>query len=225
MEGSALNAATGTGNIPCPSSSNKKSKRVSDNVSAYTVQCAKCSKWRFIPTKEKYEEIREKIAELPFLCETAREWRPDITCEEETDLVRDGSWNWAIDKPCIPQPPPGWQRILRIRARGGTKFADLYYDAPSGKRLRSMQEVQSYMHEHSEPGVTLSQFSFQIPEPLEENYVRKRRTSSATLNDMSGAVVPVAATPISWIPPDQSRDFHFGGEQNFTSDAEAPAES
>lgn len=35
----------------------------------------------------------------------------------------------------------------------------------------------------------------------------------------------VAATPISWIPPDQSRDFHFGGEQNFTSNAEAPAES
>lgn len=53
-----------------------------------------------------------------------------------------------------------------------------------------MFSISSYMHEHSEPGVTLSQFSFQIPEPLEENYVRKRRTSSATLNDMSGAVVP-----------------------------------
>ncbi|KAL2536340.1 Methyl-CpG-binding domain-containing protein 2 [Forsythia ovata] len=146
---------------------------VSDSVRAYTIQCANCSKWRFIPTKQKYEQIRETIAELPFHCETAREWRPEITCDDEPDLVKDGSWRWAIDKPCIPQPPRGWQRILRIRAEGGSKFADVYvcnsfkitfkalsngnailtllsgvifldryYDAPSGKRLRSMSEIQ-----------------------------------------------------------------------------------
>ncbi|KAL2502515.1 Methyl-CpG-binding domain-containing protein 2 [Forsythia ovata] len=225
MEGSTSNAATGKELVPCPLSSNKTSKRVGDSVAAYTVQCGKCSKWRFIPTKEKYEEIREMIAQQPFLCETAREWQPDITCDDEPDLVRDGSWRWAIDKPSIPQPPPGWQRILRIRAEGGTKFADVYYVAPSGKRSRSMVEVQSYLYEHPELGVTSSQFSFQTPSPLEEDYVRKRRAGSATLHDMSDTVMPVAASPISWIAPDQGRDLHFGGEGNSTSDAEPPAES
>ena len=30
------------------------------SVGAFTVQCANCFKWRLIPTKEKYEEIREE---------------------------------------------------------------------------------------------------------------------------------------------------------------------
>ncbi|KAL2541652.1 Methyl-CpG-binding domain-containing protein 2 [Abeliophyllum distichum] len=219
------NAANGTEVVPCPSSSKKTSKRVWDSIAAYTVQCAICSKWRFIPSKEKYEEIRERITEEPFFCDTAREWRPEITCDDEPDLVKDGSWRWAIDKPSIPQPPPGWQRILRIRAEGGTKFADVYYVAPSGKRLRSMVEVESYLSEHLEyPGVTAPQFSFQIPAPLEENYVRKRHARSTTSHKMSGNVMPVAVNPISLIAPDQSRDSHFGGERNSTSDADTPAE-
>ncbi|KAL2511287.1 Methyl-CpG-binding domain-containing protein 2 [Abeliophyllum distichum] len=209
-------------------SSQKTSKMVSDSVRAYTVQCANCLKWRFIPTKQKYEQIREQIAELPFLCETAREWRPEIKCDDESDLMKDGSWRWAIDKPCIPQPPLGWQRILRIRAEGGTKFADVYYVAPSGKRLRSMSNVQSFLDEHPEyPGVTVSQFSFQTPAPMEENYVRKRRAISTASHEISGSPMPVAAIPISWIAPDQMRDLHVGEEGNSTSavEAEAPAES
>ncbi|KAL2481192.1 Methyl-CpG-binding domain-containing protein 2 [Abeliophyllum distichum] len=238
MERSTSNAATGTKFVPCPSSSNKTSKRVGDSIAAYTVQCGKCSKWRFIPTKEKYEEIREMIAQQPFLCETAREWRPDITCDDEQDLVRDGSWRWAIDKPSIPQPPPGWQWILRIRAEGGTKFADVYLlrctigqtitingGSPEVSSLDSHQQPFSYRYEHPELGVNLSQFSFQTPAPLEEDYVRKRRAGSATLHDVSDTLMPdiviridwnsfrlVAASPISWIAPDQSRDLHFGGE-------------
>ncbi|XP_059637209.1 uncharacterized protein LOC132279298 [Cornus florida] len=54
-----------------------------------------------------------------------------------------------------------------------------YYVAPSGKRLRSMVEIQRHLLEHPEymaKGVTMSQFSFQIPRPLQENYVRKRPT-------------------------------------------------
>ncbi|KAL2558091.1 Methyl-CpG-binding domain-containing protein 2 [Forsythia ovata] len=201
------NAANGTEVVPCPSSSKKTSKRVWDSIAAYTVQCAICSKWRFIPSKEKYEEIRERIAEEPFFCDTAREWRPEITCDDEPDLVKDGSWRWAIDKPSIPQPPPGWQRILRIRAEGGTKFADVY------------------LSEHLEyPSVTAPQFSFQIPAPLEENYVRKRHARSTTSHKMSGTVMPGAVNPISWIAPNQNRDSHFGGERNSTSDAETPTE-
>ncbi|KAL2480166.1 Methyl-CpG-binding domain-containing protein 2 [Abeliophyllum distichum] len=227
MKRSLSNVATGTEFVPRPTSSQKASKRVSDSITVFTVQCTNCLKWRFIPTKEKYEQIRETIVEQPFLCETAREWRPEITCDVEPDLAKDdGSWRWAIDKPSIPQPPPGWQRILRIRAEGGTKFADVYYVAPSGKWLRSMKEVERYLNEHPEClGVASSQFSFQSPAPLEENYVRKRPVRSTASHDTGDAVMPVAAIPISWIAPDQIGDMHFGGEGDSPSDAEASAQS
>ncbi|CAI9779922.1 unnamed protein product [Fraxinus pennsylvanica] len=221
MEGKPNRSNAAIGNKT--SFSKKTSKRVWDSIAAYTVQCERCSKWRFIPTKEKYEEIRERLAEQPFLCESAREWCPDLSCDDEPDIVRDGSWRWAIDKPNIPQSPPGWQRILRIRAKGGTKFADVYYVTPSSKRLRSMTEVQSYLIEHPEPGLTASQFSFQIPSPLEENYVRKRHARAITLHDMSDTMMPV--NPTSWVVPDQSRDLHLGGVGNCTSFVEAPAQS
>ncbi|KAI8573694.1 hypothetical protein RHMOL_Rhmol01G0297100 [Rhododendron molle] len=87
------------------------------SMGALTVQCANCFKWRLVPTKEKYEEIREHISEEPFSCETA--------------LYR-------------------------------------YYIAPSGKRLRSMVEIQRYLLQHPEymeAGVTMSQFSYQTPKP------------------------------------------------------------
>ncbi|KAI3472347.1 hypothetical protein Pfo_031060 [Paulownia fortunei] len=168
-------------------------KRVWESVKFYAVRCAKCSKWRLIPTKEKYEEIRERIGEQLFLCETACEWRPDISCEDEADVKQDGSLLWAMDRPRIPQTPPGWQRILRIRAEGGTKFADVYYVAPSNKRLCSMVELSSayyfrYIDEHPkhlQEGVSISQFSFQPPVPLDEKYIAKHRARSTT-HDMSG---------------------------------------
>ncbi|KAK6944669.1 Zinc finger, CW-type [Dillenia turbinata] len=100
--------------------------KVLPSIGAFTVQCASCFKWRLIPTKEKYEEIREHILEQPFVCEAAREWRPETSCEDPADILQDGSRVWAIDKPNIAQPPPGWERLLRIRAEGSTKFADVY---------------------------------------------------------------------------------------------------
>ncbi|KAK1275671.1 Methyl-CpG-binding domain-containing protein 2 [Acorus gramineus] len=172
--------------------------RVLPSVGAFTVQCAACLKWRLIPTKEKYEEIRHNILQAPFFCETAREWRPDISCEEPTDISQDGSRIWAIDKPNISQPPPGWERLLRIRGEGSTRFADVYYVAPTGKRLRSMVEIEKFLTEHPEyiaAGVSLSQFSFQIPRPLQENYVRKR-TPGPRPPTYDGTV-----NPIAWVPP------------------------
>ncbi|KAL2460642.1 Uncharacterized protein Adt_44062 [Abeliophyllum distichum] len=88
-----------------------------------------------------------------------------------------------------------------------------YYDAPSpsDKRLRSMSKIQSFLNEHPEyAGVTVSQFSFQTPAPMEENYVRKRRASSAASHEMSGTLMP-----------DHLEDLHFGEGQNFVSDVEA----
>ncbi|KAH7572500.1 hypothetical protein ACOSP7_015673 [Xanthoceras sorbifolium] len=181
--------------------------RVLPSVGAFTVQCANCFKWRLIPTKEKYEEIREHILENPFICENAREWRPDISCDDPADISQDGSRLWAIDKPNIAQPPPGWQRLLRIRGEGSTKFADVYYVAPSGKRLRSMVEIQKYLTEHPEytrDGVTMSQFSFQIPKPLQENYVRKRPARLTASHDNDKPLEPGQVYPLAWAGPDNS---------------------
>ncbi|XP_027358889.1 methyl-CpG-binding domain-containing protein 2-like isoform X2 [Abrus precatorius] len=164
--------------------------RVLPSVGAFTVQCASCFKWRLIPTKEKYEEIREHILQHPFVCQKAREWRPDVSCDDPEDISQDGSRIWAIDKPSIAQPPPGWQRLLRIRGEGSTKFADVYYVAPSGKRLRSMVEIQK--------------FSFQIPRPLQENYVRKRPARLTSPYEVSGPVEPEQVSPLAWAGPEES---------------------
>lgn len=190
------------------------SNRALPSVGAFTVQCASCFKWRLIPTKEKYEQIRESILQVPFVCERAREWRPDISCDDPPDILQDGSRLWAIDKPNIAQPPPGWDRQLRIRGEGGTRFADVYYVTPSGKKLRSMVEIQRYLEEHSEyaeRGVNVSQFSFQIPKPLQENYVKKRNARLLNSSDgsglgLSGLPEPVEAFPLSWAAPPTDQD-------------------
>lgn len=188
-------------------------QKVLPSVGTFTVQCAECYKWRLIPSKEKYEEIREKILEKPFSCEVAKEWRPEICCDEPADLEQDESRLWAIDKPNIAQAPPGWERELRIRGEGSSKFADVYYIAPSGKRLRSMVEVQKYLLDHPEfirQGVTLSQFSFQTPKPLQENYVRKRTARETNLGT-SRPFEPREANPLSWAPPDDSTALQLAG--------------
>ncbi|KAL3625203.1 methyl-CpG-binding domain-containing protein [Castilleja foliolosa] len=199
--------------------SNQTSPSVLSSVGAFTVQCANCFKWRLIPTKEKYEVIREHIIEQPFVCEMGREWRPNITCEDPPDMTQDGSRLWAIDKPNIAQPPPGWERLLRIRCEGSSKFADVYYVAPSGKRLRSMVEVQRYLNEHPEyveGGVSLSRFSFQTPRPLRENYVRKRPAQAAFSNDAGdngtpASILPPEVQPIAWESPDSDAELQLSG--------------
>ncbi|KAK4414900.1 Methyl-CpG-binding domain-containing protein 2 [Sesamum alatum] len=204
--------------------------RVLPSIGAFTVQCANCFKWRLIPTKEKYEEIREHIMEQPFSCETVREWRPDVSCDDPPDITQDGSRLWAIDKPSIAQPPPGWQRLLRIRGEGSTKFADVYYVAPTGKRLRSMVEIQKYINEHPEyieQGVSLSQFSFQIPRPLQENYVRKRPARVTPPNDaddlgMHRYLPPSEVNPIAWASPDVDTELQLSGPGLSTDCSEGP---
>ncbi|WOK96347.1 methyl-CpG-binding domain-containing protein 2-like [Canna indica] len=193
----------------------KLPRRVSPSIGAFTVQCATCFKWRLIPTKEKYEEIRENILQEPFVCERAREWRPDILCEDPEDISPDGSRVWAIDKPNIAQPPPGWERLVRIRGEGSTKFADVYYATPSGKKLRSMVEIERYLFEHpeySQQGVNISQFSFQIPRPLQENYVRKctvQRSVSSCHNE--SLPLPLQEVkPLSWGAPPSQKDLQIG---------------
>ncbi|KAJ1260735.1 hypothetical protein BS78_10G255300 [Paspalum vaginatum] len=162
-----------------PRQSSKKPRHgygtVLPSIGAYTVQCAHCFKWRIVPTKEKYEELRQSIREELFVCVRAREWDRELSCDELEDMSQDGSRVWAIDRPSIAQPPSGWDREVRIRG-ASSKFADVYYTSPSGKRLRSMVEIKRYLDEnpnYTREGVSLSQFSFATPKPLQEDHIPK----------------------------------------------------
>uniref|UniRef100_A0A0A9DN22 MBD domain-containing protein n=1 Tax=Arundo donax TaxID=35708 RepID=A0A0A9DN22_ARUDO len=181
---------------------------ISPSIGAFTVQCAKCFKWRLIPTKEKYEQIREHIIQEPFVCKRAREWRPDVTCDHPEDISQDGSRLWAIDKPNIAQPPPGWERQIRIRGEGGTKFADVYYTSPTGRKLRSLVEIDRYLQENPKyvaQGITLAQFSFQIPRPLRQDYIKKKAKlispSDEASTITSKSIQPEEVSPLSWAVP------------------------
>ena len=109
-----------------PAKPSKPQKRaLGKQIGAFAAQCAKCQKWRLISTKEKYGEIREQALEDPFVCEKAREWKPDVTCDDPSDVSQDSGKLWAIDKPNIPRAPQGWERLIKIRGEGSTKFADV----------------------------------------------------------------------------------------------------
>ncbi|MCO5586659.1 hypothetical protein L7F22_040601 [Adiantum nelumboides] len=98
---------------------------ISPTVGAYTAQCAKCMKWRFIPTKAHFEAIRRSIIERPFFCSSATPWSPHASCNDPFEISPDMHELWAFDKPGIPLPPNGWERLLVIRPAGSVKFADM----------------------------------------------------------------------------------------------------
>ncbi|OEL30115.1 Methyl-CpG-binding domain-containing protein 2 [Dichanthelium oligosanthes] len=214
-----------------PLKPSKTPKRASvKKIGAFAAQCAKCQKWRLISTKEKYEEIRERIREDPFVCEKAREWKPDVTCNDPSDVSQDGSKLWAIDKPDIVQAPQGWERLIKIRGEGSTKFADVYYRSPTGIQLRSTNEVEKYLAEHPEyiaQGVELSHFSFKSPAPLQKDYVRKRTQTSQSVVTHTGSsklLQREEAQPISWAaPPENNKQLViYNEDQHEVVQSESP---
>lgn len=84
-------------------SSQASTQAPAKNIKTFVVQCSRCKKWRLVPTKTKYEAIRENILDEPFLCEKAREWESDMACNDPSDFSQqDDTKVWAIDKPNIP---------------------------------------------------------------------------------------------------------------------------
>eukprot|EP00250_Pteridium_aquilinum_P006671 c16539_g1_i1 orf=436-1158(+) len=168
---------------PC----NDSATRILPTIKAFSAQCSACLKWRLIPTKELYEEIRQTVTEKPFFCSRASSWRPQASCNDPSDMSQDASLLWAIDKPDIPLAPEGWERLLCFRGEGSGKFADVYYRSPTGTRLRSMRDVERFLAEHPEyinAGVNKSQFSFVKPKPLHP--IKKR--SLETPREMRGCI-------------------------------------
>ncbi|KAL5229429.1 hypothetical protein ABZP36_028205 [Zizania latifolia] len=174
----------------------------------FVVQCWNCTKLRITPTQEKYEEIRERITEEPFVCEQACEWKPNVTCDDPTDISQDDIW--ALDKHGIAQPPPDWKRLIKIRNEGTTRFADVYYISPNGLKFRSRVQVEQYLSEnpvYAQQGVDISRFSFAIPAPVQQDYIIRHRPRSSPRegeNRLQPEVLPLAwAAPPIGVPYDE----------------------
>ncbi|KAF8652029.1 hypothetical protein HU200_062971 [Digitaria exilis] len=107
-------------------SSKASTQAPTKNIKTFIVQCSKCKKWRLSSTKYKYKENREKILDDPFSCDKGQEWKPDVTCVDPKDFTQeDDTVLWAIDKPNIPRPHSGWERLFTIRSVGNTYFIDV----------------------------------------------------------------------------------------------------
>lgn len=99
----------------------------SNSPGALVMECARCFKWRYIPTNEKYEEIREHILERPFFCETTREWHSNKKCDDPYDVTEEKiGLKWAFGAPNIPQTPLGWEHRIIFKTKRDTRIADVY---------------------------------------------------------------------------------------------------
>ncbi|GJP44528.1 hypothetical protein CLOM_g3916 [Closterium sp. NIES-68] len=180
-----------------PDSNNKRAtaatppdsnKRATATLVAFAVQCALCYKWRKAPTLDEYESIRARVSIEPFTCAQAQRWKPACSCADDPDLVQDGTYMWALDRPDIPQPPPGWRRRIVVRGGSSAKFSDVYYHSPCGKSLRSVNDVERFLAEHPKyrmQGITSRQFSFSSPRPAPQagpakSYMQKRPHADAS---------------------------------------------
>ena len=133
------------------------------SIGAYAVQCEACLKWRLIDTEEEYEEIRSRFIEEPFFCSK----KVDVSCEDPTDIEYDDTRTWAADKPNIPKTPKGFQRELLLR-KDYSKM-DAYYTTPSGKKMRALTDVATYLR--SDPDckdLSLSEFNFAVPKIMRD---------------------------------------------------------
>ncbi|XP_031279974.1 methyl-CpG-binding domain-containing protein 4-like [Pistacia vera] len=142
------------------------------SIDTYAAQCEKCLKWRVIDMAEEYEEIRSKITEKPFVCEQ----RPGVSCKDPADIEYDDTRVWVIDRPGLPKTPEGFQRSLLLR-RDFSKM-DAHYVTPTGKKLRTRNEVASFLEANPEySDVPLSEFTFTVPKIMDdtipEDVVRK----------------------------------------------------
>uniref|UniRef100_A0A0E0L2D9 MBD domain-containing protein n=1 Tax=Oryza punctata TaxID=4537 RepID=A0A0E0L2D9_ORYPU len=135
-----------------------------DSIGMYAVQCCECHKWRKVPTKDEFETIRENFIEEPWHCSK----RPDCSCEDAADIEYDSSRIWVLDKPNIPKPPAGTERLVIMR--GDLSKMDTYYVMPNGKRVRCTAEVDKFLEANPQykDRFSVESFSFTTPKIVEE---------------------------------------------------------
>ncbi|KFK35479.1 hypothetical protein AALP_AA5G289600 [Arabis alpina] len=132
-------------------------------IDTYAAQCEACHKWRVIDNQEEYEDIRSKMLEDPFKCEK----KQGLSCEVAADIDYDSTRTWVIDKPGVPKTPTGFKRSLVLR-KDYSKM-DTYYITPTGKKLRSRNEIASFVEANPEfKNAPLGDFNFTVPKVMED---------------------------------------------------------
>ncbi|EEE63680.1 hypothetical protein OsJ_18498 [Oryza sativa Japonica Group] len=149
---------------PSAPSTQRKRGSSTDSIGMYAVQCCECHKWRKVPTKDEFETIRENFTEEPWHCSR----RPDCSCEDPADIEYDSSRIWVLDKPNIPKPPAGTERLVIMR--GDLSKMDTYYVMPNGKRVRCTAEVDKFLEANPQykDRFSVESFSFTTPKIVEE---------------------------------------------------------
>lgn len=116
-----------------------------------------------INTQEEFEELRQNITEEPFYCNR----KSNLSCDDPADIEYDATRTWVIDKPNLRKSPQGFKRSLVLR-KDYSKL-DSYYITSSGKKLRTRNEVSSYLKEHPEiKGLSASDFDFGCPKIMQD---------------------------------------------------------
>ncbi|KAI4329742.1 hypothetical protein MLD38_028090 [Melastoma candidum] len=158
------------------SSSAKKLGTSGGSIDIYAVQCEKCFKWRVIDSQEEYEDIRSKFKDKPYTCSR----KPGKSCSDPADIEYDATRTWVIDKPNIPKTPEGFKRNLVLR-KDFSKL-DAYYVAPTGKKMRTLNEVSAFLDANPQyKGMTVADFSFHCPKVMDEtipDHVEKKGSAS-----------------------------------------------
>ncbi|KAL5561617.1 hypothetical protein UlMin_031364 [Ulmus minor] len=165
--------------LETPKTTSKRSRPGLSSVDIYAAQCVKCMKWRIISTQEEFEEIRSKVKQEPFVCSR----KPEVSCEDPADIEYDSSRTWVIDKPNVPKTPAGFKRSLVLR-RDYSKM-DVYYIAPSGKKMRTRNEIAAFLKDNpAYKDVSPEHFEFGGPKVMEDtlppDVVLKKRSASST---------------------------------------------
>ncbi|KAJ4896457.1 Methyl-CpG-binding domain-containing protein 4 [Raphanus sativus] len=156
-------------------------------IDTYAAQCENCHQWRVIDSQEEYEDIRSRMIDDPFTCDKKKQ----VSCEEPADLDYDSSRTWVIDKPGLPKTPKGFKRSLVLR-KDYSKM-DTYYFTPTGKKLRSRNEVASYVEANPEfKGAPLEDFSFTVPKVMEDTFPPDPKVASPPV---AAKVVSPVSTP------------------------------
>ncbi|XP_024641392.1 methyl-CpG-binding domain-containing protein 4 [Medicago truncatula] len=157
-----------------PTSSSKRTVMTQDDI--YAAQCKHCMKWRVIDTQEEFEEIRHKISQEPFDCSK----KANCSCDDPADIEYDSSRTWAIYKPNIPKTPQGFKRTLVLR-KDYSKL-DSCYITPTGKKLRTRNEIVTYLKDHPQPsGISASEFEFLSPMVMQDTvpeYIVQQKNSA-----------------------------------------------
>ncbi|KAF7818279.1 methyl-CpG-binding domain-containing protein 4-like [Senna tora] len=144
------------------------------SIDVYAAQCKECLKWRVIDSEGEFEEIRQKVIEEPFYCNK----KANTSCEDPADIDYDASRTWVIDKPNLPKTPQGFKRSLVLR-KDYSKL-DPYFIAPTGKKLRTRNEMASFLNEHPEvKNVSASDFDFSTPKIMADTVPESAGKDSA----------------------------------------------